>query len=94
MSWTEESYRLLDGVVIDDTNLFNTKLKEWEDYYNYHRSHGALDGQTPYEGLRQKTHSDVADLPQSHRVNIDLSSLRLLIFQNRILRILQARARA
>ncbi len=33
----EEFYRLLDGVVIDDTNLFNTKLKEWEDYYNYHR---------------------------------------------------------
>jgi transposase len=25
-----------------------------EDYYNYHRPHGALDGQTPYERLRQK----------------------------------------
>lgn len=22
-----------------------------EDYYNYHRPHGALDGQTPYERL-------------------------------------------
>ena len=31
--------------------LFNDKLREWEDYYNYHRSHSALDGQTPYERL-------------------------------------------
>jgi transposase InsO family protein len=41
--------------VIDDTGLFNTRLKEWEDFYNFHRPHGALDGQTPYERLREKT---------------------------------------
>src|SRR5581483_5444147 len=64
----EEFYRLLDGVVIDDTKVFNDKLQEWEDYYNYHRPHGALDGQTPYERLRQKTHPAVADLPQPHNV--------------------------
>ena len=29
--------------------IFNEKLREWENYYNYHRPHGALDGQTPYE---------------------------------------------
>ena len=52
---SEEFYRLLQGQVIDDTNLFAEKLQEWEDYYNYHRPHGALDGQTPYERLRQKT---------------------------------------
>jgi len=34
--------------------LFNDKLREWEDYYNYHRPHGALDGQTPYERLLAK----------------------------------------
>ena len=51
----EEFYRLLDGVVLDDAKLFNDKLQEWEDYYNYHRPHGALGGQTPYERLRQKT---------------------------------------
>ena len=51
----EEFYRLLDGVVIDDTELFTEKLQEWEDYYNYHRPHGGLNGQTPYERLRQKT---------------------------------------
>jgi transposase InsO family protein len=51
----EEFYRLLDGAVIDDAKVFNDKLQEWEDYYNYHRPHGGLDGQTPYERLRQKT---------------------------------------
>jgi transposase InsO family protein len=50
----EEFYRLLEGQVIDDTNLFAQKLQEWEDYYNYDRPHGALGGQTPYERLRQK----------------------------------------
>jgi hypothetical protein len=28
----EEFYRLLDGLVIDDVNIFNTKIKEWQDY--------------------------------------------------------------
>ena len=51
----EEFYRLLDGVLIDDSQLFRDKLQEWEDYYNYHRPHGGLGGQTPYERLRQKT---------------------------------------
>jgi transposase InsO family protein len=51
----EEFYRLLDGTVIDDAKIFNDKLREWEDYYNYHRPHGGLGGQTPYERLRQKT---------------------------------------
>ena len=44
----------LQGQVIDDANVFSEKLQEWEDYYNYHRPHGALGGQTPYERLRQK----------------------------------------
>ena len=51
----EEFYRMLDGVVIDDTGLFNQKLQEWEDFYNFHRPHGGLGGQTPHERLRQKT---------------------------------------
>jgi hypothetical protein len=32
----EEFYQLLDGVVIDDTEVFNDKLREWENFYNYH----------------------------------------------------------
>jgi transposase InsO family protein len=51
----EEFYRMLDGVVIDDTEMFNEKLQEWEDFYNFDRPHGGLDGQTPYERLRHKT---------------------------------------
>jgi transposase InsO family protein len=44
----EEFYQLLDTAGIsDDIRLFNAKLREWENYYNYHRPHGALDGQTP-----------------------------------------------
>ena len=46
---------MLQGVVIDDTQLFNDKLAEWQDFYNYHRPHGSLGGQTPYERLKQKT---------------------------------------
>jgi transposase InsO family protein len=57
----QEFYQLLDrDGVTDDIHLFNTKLREWEDYYNYHRPHGALDGQTPYERLLAKTRAGVS----------------------------------
>lgn len=55
----EEFYRMLDGVVIDDTGLFNDRLQEWEDFYNFNRPHGGLGGQTPYERLREKTRGSV-----------------------------------
>ena len=56
----EEFYQLLDkDGITDDIHLFNEKLREWEDYYNYHRPHGALDGQTPYERLVAKTRAGV-----------------------------------
>jgi transposase InsO family protein len=55
----EEFYRQLQGVVIDDTNLFNDRLQEWEAFYNFHRPHGGLGGQTPYERLREKTRGSV-----------------------------------
>ena len=51
----EEFYRMLEGVVIDDTALFNDRLQEWESFYNFNRPHGGLGGQTPYERLREKT---------------------------------------
>jgi len=50
----EEFYRLVDGVVVDDTSLFNEKVREWENFYNYSRPHVALNGQTPYERFREK----------------------------------------
>jgi transposase InsO family protein len=57
----QEFYQLLDADGIGtDIHLFNEKLKEWEDYYNYHRPHGALGGQTPYERLVAKTRAGVS----------------------------------
>jgi transposase InsO family protein len=55
----EEFYQLLDGMVIDDTKVVNDKLREWENFYNYHRRHGGLGGQTPYERLKQRTQTQV-----------------------------------
>jgi transposase InsO family protein len=48
-----------DGIA-DDIHLFNDKLQEWGDYCNYHRPHGALDGQTPYQWLLSKTGANVS----------------------------------
>jgi transposase InsO family protein len=57
----QEFYQLLDkDGVSDDIRLFNEKLREWEDYYNYHRPHGALGGQTPYERLLAKTRAGLS----------------------------------
>jgi transposase InsO family protein len=57
----QEFYQLLDQDGIrEDIHLFNEKLREWEDYYNYHRPHGALGGQTPYERLLAKTRAEVS----------------------------------
>lgn len=57
----QEFYQLLDQKgITDNIEPFNEKLREWEDYYNYHRPHGALDGQTPYERLVAKTRAGVS----------------------------------
>lgn len=55
-------YLLLNGVVIDDADVFNEKLQEWEHFYNYARPHGALGGQTPYQ--RTSTEDDVCSAPE------------------------------
>ena len=57
----QEFYQVIDqNGISDDIHLFNEKLREWEDYYNYHRPHGALQGQTPYERLIEKSRADVS----------------------------------
>lgn len=57
----QEFYQLIDqNGISDNIHLFNDKLREWENYYNYHRPHGALDGQTPYERLIAKTGAEVS----------------------------------
>jgi transposase InsO family protein len=47
----EEFYQLLDYT--DDVDL-NRKLADWEMFYNFSRPHGAFNGKTPYEALREK----------------------------------------
>ena len=47
----EEFYQLL--TYTNDVDL-NSKLKDWEHFYNYDRPHGAFKGKTPYEILKNK----------------------------------------
>jgi transposase InsO family protein len=57
----QEFYQLIDRKGnSNDMHLFNDKLREREDYYNYERPHWELDGQTPYERLIAKTEADVS----------------------------------
>jgi len=47
----QEFYQLLSYK--GDVDL-EAKLGEWERFYNFHRPHGAHNGKTPYEALREK----------------------------------------
>jgi len=56
--------KLYQFTAIDDCTRIRVlriydKLQEWEDFYNFHRPHGGLNGQTPYDRLRQKTMAQV-----------------------------------
>jgi transposase InsO family protein len=62
----EEFYRLLDGVVIDDTKLFNDKLAEWENFYNYHPPTAASAGRPPTNGYGRRRRPRFNDLCQLH----------------------------
>ena len=54
----QEFYQLLDKHgIADDIHLFNEKLREWEDYYNYHRPHGALGRTDPERTARGEDES-------------------------------------
>lgn len=59
--------RCAHAVLIDEIGVFNDKLRDWEDYYNYHRLHGTLEGQTPYERLKQSPDSGVTKPRRMHR---------------------------
>jgi transposase InsO family protein len=50
----EEFYQMLNGIVIDSSELFNEKLNEWQNYYNFQRPHASLAGRTPFERLQEK----------------------------------------
>jgi transposase InsO family protein len=60
----QEFYQFLDrDGIADDSRLFNKKLKEWQDYYNYHRRHGVMAGQTMYERLLAKARAGASPAP-------------------------------
>jgi len=46
--------------VIDDTKVFNDKLREWENFSNYHRPHGGLGGQTRLKDSRSEPRPGVS----------------------------------
>jgi len=50
----DEFYQIIDYK--DDVDLIE-KLSEWENFYNYHRPHGAFQGKTPFEVLQNKLKS-------------------------------------
>ena len=47
----QEFYQLLSYK--GDVDLV-AKLSEWENFYNFNRPHGAFNGKTPYEALRER----------------------------------------
>ena len=47
----QEFYQLLSYK--GDVDL-EVKLAEWENFYNFNRPHGAFNGKTPYEALRER----------------------------------------
>ena len=51
----KEFYQLLEYT--NDVDL-NRKLKDWENFYNYHRPHGAHQGKTPYEKVKSSILND------------------------------------
>jgi transposase InsO family protein len=61
----QEFYQLLSYK--GDVDL-EAKLDEWDRFYNFARPHGAHNGQTPYEALRDK-------LQQTNKCPVGLSRL-------------------
>ena len=51
----KEFYPLLE--YSNDVDL-NRKLKDWETFDNYHRTHDAHEGKTPYEKLKSSILND------------------------------------
>ncbi len=56
----QEFYQLISYK--GDVDL-EAKLVEWERFYNFARPHGAHDGKTPYEALREKLQSSLRNVP-------------------------------
>ncbi len=40
--------------IVGATAIGRSSHAAWEDFYNYHRPHGAFAGKTPYEALQER----------------------------------------
>ncbi|HQH46637.1 MAG TPA: integrase core domain-containing protein [Candidatus Aminicenantes bacterium] len=51
--YDDESYRMIEGTVIDDAKSINKKHNKRENFHNHSRPHEAHGGQTPYQRFRE-----------------------------------------
>jgi hypothetical protein len=81
---SQEFYQLLSYK--GDVDL-EVKLNEWERFYNFARPHGAFNGKTPYEALREKLKSSKEmsrNYPQlTHRTALSFELTTAFRFQYR-----------
>ncbi|MFJ5899375.1 integrase core domain-containing protein [Streptomyces sp. NPDC093064] len=61
-----EFYRLREGQVIDDVNLFNSELQEWEDHYNYHHPTAPSPDRPPTNATTESPRPTVIGVRQLH----------------------------
>jgi len=62
----QEFYQILDqDGITDDIHLFNENLREWEDYYNYHRPQGGSMARRPMNGWSPKPKRDRYQRPRN-----------------------------
>ena len=57
----DEFYHMLKGKVINSLDDLNFKIKTWQDFYNFNRPHGGLDGKTPFEKFQSKLNTQCVE---------------------------------
>jgi transposase InsO family protein len=68
----QEFYQLLDrDGITDDIHLFNEKLREWEDYYNYHRPTGHSVGKPRTNGSWQDESPSVTSVMRRYNSGLE-----------------------
>jgi transposase InsO family protein len=67
----EEFYRMLDGVVIDTAEVFDDKLREWEDCYNYDPPTAALAARPLRTPQAENPDPGINDHRRLHRSPVD-----------------------
>jgi transposase len=67
----QEFYQLLDkNGIADNIHLFNQKLREWEDYYNYHRPMGRWTARPRTNDSWQRRERDCHQRPETSQKDV------------------------